>query len=53
VNGTAGYKEALPVANGILLPVDGDLASLVPDDLEGAVAPLLDQYGISTDGLFG
>ncbi|WP_431271249.1 hypothetical protein [Dankookia sp. P2] len=30
VNGTAGYKAELPVANGILLPVGADLSALDP-----------------------
>lgn len=41
VDGTAGTKEVLPVANGILLPVDADLAALDPAALARLVEPLL------------
>lgn len=52
VNGTAGYKAELPVANGILLPVDSNLTSLAPDDLQGALDTVLAKLGTSADTLF-
>ncbi len=41
VNGIAGYKDTLPVANGILLPVGDDLASLDLAALGDALAAAL------------
>jgi hypothetical protein len=44
VDGTEGYKESLPVANGVLLPVDG----------EGGIAESFGPVGgVLTDAIFG
>jgi hypothetical protein len=43
VNGEAGYKPELPVANGILLPVDQDLATIDPSSLAPVIEALIAQ----------
>ena len=45
VNGTAGYKAALPVANGILLPVDDALPSQDLAGLARSLEALLEPSG--------
>jgi hypothetical protein len=49
VDGTAGYKAELPVANGILLPIDGTGPALDPSTLAQLLAPLLPQLPPAPD----